>query len=301
MRLDMHVSGFMGVKSRAQAQKFIEAGFVKVSGKVERKASRMMRPNDNVELTLPDAPQAKSEDGVDLDLLVLFEDDDCMVIDKPAGIAVHPGSGMGKDAVTILDGIRFLFAERKIPFYPSETLVHRLDKETTGSLLIAKNPTAHRTLQKQFESRSVEKFYLALVAGVPSPASAMIDAPIGRHTGDRTKMSVMQSSASRAAFTTYHTLESADGIALVSCELHTGRTHQIRVHMRSIGHALLGDEKYQTKESLALTATHSIDFLCLHAWKLSFKSPSGKKVSIKSDPHENFAKLCKKLKITLPK
>ena len=184
---------------------------------------------------------------------------------------------MSKEDATILDGLRFLFQDRKLPFSESEVLVHRLDKETTGCLLIAKNPKAHLALQKQFETRTVEKFYLALVAGVPSPKAATIDAPIGRHTGDRTRMSIVQVGKTRNALTTYRTLSSAQGIALLSCELHTGRTHQIRVHLQSIGHPILGDEKYGSTASLKITAAMQVDFLCLHAWKLSFVSPTTKK------------------------
>ncbi len=300
MRLDQLLGTVPEIRSRSQAQKHIEAGYVRISGKRETKASRILRPNDCVEYCLPKAA-IPNEGSTDLRLTVIHEDDDCFVIDKPAGIAVHPGSGMTKGEITLLDGLKSMFKKRKLPFSESTVLVHRLDKETTGCLLIAKNPEAHRLLQKQFESRSVQKFYLALVAGLPSPAAAMIDAPIGRHTGDRTKMSVIQTAATRGAKTTYRTLGTAEGLALLSCELHTGRTHQIRVHLRSIGHPILGDSKYETKESLAATARHEIDFLCLHAWKLSFISPSGKKVSVSTKSPKDFSAMLKKLGITVPK
>lgn len=294
MRLDLLLATVPAIKSRSAAQKMIEAGSVRISGKTELRPSRILRPNDCVEYVLPEAAKVPDSAGVDLKLNVLFEDDDCFAIEKPAGIAVHPGNGKAKNDVTLLDGLRFLFAKRKIPFSASEVLVHRLDKETTGCLLIAKNPVAHLKLQKQFETRSVEKFYLALVAGVPSPAAATIDAPIGRHTGDRTKMSIIQTGKTRQARTTYRTLAFAHGIALLSCELHTGRTHQIRVHLRSISHPILGDEKYQTPASLKVTAEKQANFLCLHAWKLSFVSPvTMKKVSVVCPPAKNFTAFVK--------
>ncbi len=277
MRLDLLLATIPEVKSRNAAQKMIEAGRVRISGKKELRSSRILRANDCVEYMLPAPDAVPAEAGVDLHLSVLHEDDDCFVIEKPAGIAVHTGNGMSRNDTTILDGLRFLFRKRKLPFSVSEVLVHRLDKETTGCLLIAKNPKAHMALQKQFEKRTVSKFYLALVSGVPSPAAAMIDAPIGRHTGDRTKMSIIQTGKTRNAATTYRTLTTSNGMSLLSCELHTGRTHQIRVHLLSIGHPILGDAKYETMKSLKMTALMQIDFLCLHAWKLSFVSPTSKK------------------------
>lgn len=300
LRLDLHLATISAIKSRSAAQKMIEAGLVTINGKPERRPSRILRPNDRVEYTLPQLSSAPSESGTDLKLNVLYEDDDCLVIEKPAGIAVHPGNGIAKDDITILDGARYLFKKRKIPFPESEILVHRLDKETTGCLLLAKNPKAHLMLQKQFELRKVEKIYLAVVAGVPSPAAAKIDAPIGRHTGDRTKMSIMQTGKTREAATTYRTLGASNGIALLSCELHTGRTHQIRVHLRSIGHPILGDAKYETSVSLKKTAELQADFLCLHAWKLSFQSPvTKKKITVLCPPPKRFAEFLKKQKIPL--
>ena len=300
VRLDVHLASLPTIKSRAHAQKLIEEGFVRLGGKRENKASRILRPTDCVEYQLPSAPSVLIEDGKDLDLEVLYEDDHCLVINKPAGVAVHAGSGMSKDDVTIVDGARFLFASRKIPFYPSEILVHRLDKETTGCLLLAKNPEAHQYLQKQFEDRTVQKTYLACVAGLPSPASAMIDAPIGRHTGDRTKMSIIQTSTTRMAKTTYRTLSTVPDIALLACDLHTGRTHQIRVHLRSIGHPILGDEKYETTFSLAVTARFQVDFLCLHAWKLSFLSVEGKPVSVIAPLQKNLANFLRTAGLRIP-
>ncbi len=290
MRLDLLLATIPAIKSRSSAQKMIESGSVRISGKKELRPSRILRANDCVEYVLPAPPKIPDTAGLNQDLTVLYEDDDCLVIEKPAGIAVHPGNGISMNDATILDGIRYLFRKRKLPFSQSEVLVHRLDKETTGCLLIAKNPKAHMALQKQFETRSVEKFYLALVAGIPSPKAAKIDAPIGRHTGDRTRMSIVQVGKTRHASTTYRTLSAENGMALLSCELHTGRTHQIRVHLLSIGHPILGDEKYQTTVSTKVTAAMQVDFLCLHAWKLSFVSPSSKKkVSVECPLPKRFS------------
>ncbi len=280
-RLDQFLAHESGIKSRTKAKKLIEEGRVKVNGKLVLKVSATIRGGDKVEYTLFEGASVPSEDHSPLALPILFEDDDCFVIDKPAGVAVHPGSGMKKDEVTILSALRPLFKARSLPYSPTEILVHRLDKDTTGCLLIAKTPEVHLKLQKQFQDRSVAKTYLAIVAGVPKPASAMIDAPIGRHGGARTKMAVHRSVKSRSATTTYRTVKKSKEAALLECDLHTGRTHQIRVHLTAIGHPLLGDETYATKVSKQLSEEYGIRRVCLHAWKLSFES-EGKKMNIEA-------------------
>ena len=211
------------------------------------------------------------------DLDVLYEDSACMVINKPAGISVHPGHSMDKNEETLLSGIAFLFQQRDIPFSPDAVLVHRLDKPTTGCLLVAKDRESFVALQKQFEDRSVEKTYLAVVQGVPENPEATIDAPVGRNLMQRTKMSILRTSVSRDAQTTYQTLDGADDVSLLACTPHTGRTHQIRVHLSSIGHPILGDENYASPASKTFSEDLSVSGLCLHAWKLKFVSPDGKK------------------------
>lgn len=218
---------------------------------------------------------------------VLYEDPSCLVINKPAGIAVHTGNGMALGEQTVIDA------------FPEEyALVHRLDKETSGCLLIAKNLKAHEALQQQFQDRTVEKSYLALVAGVPDPPKAVIDAPIGRKISNRTKMSILGAAKSRQARTTYATLQSTDACTLLQCDLHTGRTHQIRVHLSGIEHPILGDATYQSSESERLTNQYEIDGLCLHAWKLAFDSPGGDRIKIEAPISDSFKNNLQKLKIT---
>lgn len=302
MRLDAFLTQQEGMKSRSAVQKIIEAGLVRIAGKVMDRSGWMLKGGEKVEVTTP--PPVDMDLGVasNLKLEVLHEDDDCFVINKPAGVAVHPGTGMAPDEVTILHAIQPMFKKWKLPFSPAEVLVHRLDKETTGCMLIAKNPKAHLALQQQFQERSVKKSYLTVVAGLPSPATAMIDAPIGRHSVKRTTMSVLQHTEARSAQTTYKTLDSAEGAALVECDLHTGRTHQIRVHMTSIGHPVLGDTTYTANRAENLAKALGIDFLCLHAWKLSFDSPvSKKRVNVKAPMTKKFVALVKKLGMEVPK
>jgi 23S rRNA pseudouridine1911/1915/1917 synthase len=274
MRLDVYLAGQTGW-SRIRVRDAVRGGAVMVNGRIARKAAMIVRAGDTVELRDDGVPMTETRIApMDLDLTVLYEDDHCLVLNKPAGIPVHPGAGIPADAPTILHGVVHVFAERTIPFASAAVLVHRLDKDTTGCLLIAKSAADHKALQKQFEARTIGKTYLALVAGRPQPASAVIDAPIGRHSTERTKMTMLGTSKAREAKTTYRTLASGTDVSLVQCDLHTGRTHQLRVHLAGIGSPILGDPTYGTAASEKIGAQYGIDGLRLHAWKLSFQSPS---------------------------
>lgn len=300
LRIDQFLAMQEGIKSRSTAQKLLDAGLVYCKGKRVKKSSYKVEGGDIVSYSLPALAPVPESSVSSVKLPVLFEDDYCMVIEKPAGIAVHAGNGMKKEEETIITALKPLFKKRKLSFSEGEVLVHRLDRETTGCLLIAKTPAAHMKLQKQFADRSVEKTYLTMVAGIPYPASAIIDAPIGRHSQERTKMSVYQATATRQAKTTYRTIGKTEDAALLACDLHTGRTHQIRVHLKSIGHPVLGDPSYGSGQSEDIAQKNDIDFLCLHAWKLSFVSPSKKKVDVVCELPKNFAGLLKKLEIKIP-
>ncbi len=295
-RLDAFLASEGRVLSRAKAQKMIDAGLVRVNGKKKKKASHVLEPEDTVTVTGELPTEESLIAPVDLHLSILYEDDACMVVDKPAGVAVHPGAGMEPNEVTMLSGIAFLFKKKKIKFHEASVLVHRLDKETTGCLLIAKSEKAHLTLQKQFESRTIEKKYLALVSGVPEHETATVDSPIGRSTHDRTKMSVRGVGRMREAQTTYRVLADGKSAALLECDLHTGRTHQVRVHLHAIGHPVLGDPSYETPASAKLSI--NVEGLCLHAWKLSFESPAdGKTHQAKAALPSLFLKEMKKVGI----
>ncbi len=301
-RLDVFLSKDGRMISRAKAQEAIEAGLVTVNEQIITKPAERLQEGDRIELTA-DVPRSQTPiTAVDLHLSILYEDDACIVIHKPPSFAVHPGAGMEDDEQTILHGIAFLFEERGIPFAADSVLVHRLDRETTGCLLIAKSPEAHRALQKQFENRTIEKQYLALVAGLPSPPAAVIDAPIGRATFERTKMSILSVNQAREAKTTYRTLGSSKNTALLLCDLHTGRTHQLRVHLHAIGHPILGDPTYTSTLSERLTEEFDIRILCLHAWKLAFDSlEDGKRKMIAAPLPVEFEEVLKKVGIAVSK
>lgn len=275
-RLDAFLAAQEHIASRSKAKSYIQDGLVSVNDVVVTKPAYVLHEGDAVSIDVEKIDEGIDDDGhiepMDLGLEVLYEDDACLVVNKPAGYAVHPGDGMQPGEATVLHGVAHVFQDRRLPFSAGSVLVHRLDKDTTGCLLVAKTPEAHVALQKQFADRTVSKQYLALVAGVPDPAEAVIDAPIGRNLTDRTKMSVLQTSVSREAKTIYRTLDASEDVALLSCDLHTGRTHQIRVHLRSIGHPILGDPTYESSVSRKLSETLGIRRICLHSRKLVFTS-----------------------------
>ncbi|MBT3293099.1 RluA family pseudouridine synthase [Candidatus Peregrinibacteria bacterium] len=299
-RLDAFLADQNDSVSRARIQKAISSGFVEVNGEEVLKIPYKLKEGDQVVLKSQWDERLEETEIIafDLSIPVIYEDDDCLVIDKLAGYAVHPGSGMAEDEKTILHGVAYLFKERSIPFSSDSVLVHRLDKDTTGCLLIAKTREAHELLQSQFEKRDVNKSYLAIVFGVPNPSKALIDSPIGRNLTDRTKMSVLRTGKSREAKTSYLTLDSTDDTALLQCDIYTGRTHQIRVHLQSIGFPVIGDSSYGSNESNSFSNSMNIKNICLHAWKLSFLSPTKMKViDLTIPPPDSFVDALNVLKI----
>jgi len=198
-------------------------------------------------------------------LEIIFEDNDLIVINKPAGLTVHPGAGQREH--TLVNALLSHCATLSgIGGKERPGIVHRLDKETSGCLVVAKNDMAHRELSKQFAARMVEKVYLALVAGRLCKATGVIEEKIGRHPVHRQRMRVT-SVRGRSAKTEYRVIRSSKEASLIECRLHTGRTHQIRVHLHHLGQPVLGDKVY------AQRATKSFPRQMLHAWKLGFHHP----------------------------
>jgi 23S rRNA pseudouridine1911/1915/1917 synthase len=278
-RIDLFLALSEPSLTRARAQKLIEQRAVSVNGKLITRAAHIVRPGAVV--TVADVPLESNTviTPKDLSFSILYEDDHCLIINKPVGLSVHPGAGMAPDAVTILSGVAWLYRERKLPFSSGHCLVHRLDKDTSGCLLIAKTPEAHVALQQQFEKRTIGKTYLALVAGVPKETTALIDSPLGRHAQSRTRMAVIGASKTREAKTSYTVLASAKDTSLLECTLLTGRTHQARVHLRAINHPILGDPAYATDSSVKLSRLLAVPRVCLHAWKITF-TPLGSSTPI---------------------
>jgi 23S rRNA pseudouridine1911/1915/1917 synthase len=263
LRLDRVLAKQLPEYSRSRLQQLIGAGFVRVNGTVTRQ-SQLVRAGDAIELTEP--PVEKIENQPEpIPLEILFEDEDLIVINKPAGLVVHPGAGHRSG--TLVNALLHLCPTLSgIGGKERPGIVHRLDKETSGCLVVAKNDVAHRELTRQFAERTVEKVYLALVTGKLRKHSGVIDEKIGRHPVHRQRMSVA-SSRGRAAKTDYRVVRSGERASLIECRLHSGRTHQIRVHLHHLGHPVLGDKIYAAR--LAKDFPRQM----LHAWKLGFCHP----------------------------
>jgi 23S rRNA pseudouridine1911/1915/1917 synthase len=262
-RLDRFVAARMPELSRARVQSLVRSGGILRNGATTR-SSETLRERDEIAVHVPDATPVADMQAEDIPLAILHEDSDILVLDKPAGLVVHPGAGnaTGTLVQALLHHCKDLSG---IGGVERPGIVHRLDKETSGCLVIAKNDMAHQSLAAQFANRTVEKTYLAIVEGTLRRGSGTIDAPIGRHRVNRQKMAVVPEEKGREAVTNYRVLAAAEGLNLVECQPKTGRTHQIRVHLKHLGHPLAGDPVYGRRGKFL---RHM-----LHAWKLAFDHP----------------------------
>ncbi|HWY39993.1 MAG TPA: RluA family pseudouridine synthase [Chthoniobacterales bacterium] len=263
LRLDQFLARELSKFSRSRIQALIRSLNVTLNGSPARPRD-LVRAGDRIEVNEP--PPEKIDirpEAIPLD--VLYEDDELIVINKPAGLVVHPGAGQREH--TLVNALLHRFPKLSgIGGKQRPGIVHRLDKETSGCLVVAKTDEAHRRLSAQFAERTVEKVYLALVAGKLRKSAGTIEEKIGRHPVHRQRMSVA-SRRGRAAKTAYRVLNSSTEMSLVECRLHSGRTHQIRVHLHHLGHPVLGDKVYGGKLARAFPRQ------LLHAWKLAFEHP----------------------------
>jgi 23S rRNA pseudouridine1911/1915/1917 synthase len=263
LRLDQFLAKRLPEFSRSRLQQLIRDGFVRLNNSTSR-PRQIVRGGDRIELTEP--PLEKIETLPEpIPLEILFEDDDLIAINKPAGLVVHPGAGHREHTLVnaLLNHCATLSG---IGGKERPGIVHRLDKETSGCVVVAKNDATHRDLSKQFAARTVEKIYLALVAGKLRKPAGVIEERIGRHPIDRKRMSATMLRG-RAARTEYSVVRSSDQASLIECRLHSGRTHQIRVHLHHLGHPVLGDKVYAPR--LAKDFPRQM----LHAWKLGLRHP----------------------------
>ncbi len=293
-RLDKVLARMVSQYSRSRIQQWIEAGFVTVDGQPARIKDTMLGDEEIIVL-----PQAAPEDDAfkpeAMVLPVAYEDHAIIVIDKPAGLVVHPAAGNWTG--TLLNGL--LHQYPALAGVPRAGIVHRLDKETSGLMVVAKTLEAHTDLVRQLQARSVKREYLALVWGTPN-LNGKVDAAIARHPRDRIKMAVSESIIAKPALTHYQRLAvgALDGraVSLVRCRLETGRTHQIRVHMQSIGHALVGDTLYG-KAHLASVFPRQ----ALHAQRLGLIHPQTGNVCEWSAPlPDDMRQLIERAAIALP-
>ncbi len=268
-RLDKFLAAQLPELSRARIQALIKEESIKVNGKATR-ASACLRGGDLVSGEIPPDRPAEAQ-AQDIPLDVLYEDDDLAVLNKACGMVVHPAHG--NEDGTVVNALLHRFGGlSSIGGVARPGIVHRLDKETSGCLVVARTDAAHHSLTEQFAARTMTKLYLAVVQGVPSPRMGTIETQIARHPQDRIRMAVVPAPAGKHAHTDYEVLHQTGTDALVACTLHTGRTHQIRVHMKHLGHPLLGDVTY------ARTAKQTPSGrLMLHAWKLGFTHPTSGK------------------------
>src|SRR6266571_8902724 len=261
LRLDRVLATQLPEYSRSRLQQLILAGFVRVNG-ITTRPSHLVRAGDEIELTEP--PVEKIENQPEpIPLEILFEDKDLIVINKSAGLVVHPGAGH-RSGTLVNALLHHCPTLSGIGGKERPGIVHRLDKDTSGCLVVAKNDATHRELSRQFAERIVEKIYLALVAGKLCKQTGVIEEKVGRHPAHRQRMSVA-SPRGRAAKTEYRVIRTGDKASLIECRLHSGRTHQVRVHLHHLGHPVLGDKVYASR--LAKDFPRQM----LHAWKLGFR------------------------------
>ncbi|MGH8091983.1 MAG: RluA family pseudouridine synthase [Chthoniobacterales bacterium] len=260
-RLDRYLAAALPQFSRSRLQSLIRNGDALLKGKNAR-PRQMVHAGDIVRLTIPPLEEIEAQ-AEEIPLEILYEDDDLLVLNKPPGLVVHPGAG--NQTHTLVNALlHHCTSLSGIGGKQRPGIVHRLDKETSGCLLVAKNDASHQALARQFAERRVTKIYLALVAGRLKRNHGTIDAAIGRHPVQRKKMRV-DARHGRVAKTEYRVLQSLGGVSLLECALHSGRTHQIRVHLHHLGHPVIGDALYGKKGSAPRQM--------LHAWKLGFTHP----------------------------
>jgi len=266
-RLDRFVSRKAGV-TRMTAQRFISSGAVKVDGRQLHK-NHLVRPGESVEITLLE-PEEPGPSPQNIPLSIIYQDADLVVVNKPPGLVVHPGAGHGNG--TLVNALLYAVDDLSgIGGVLRPGIVHRLDRDTSGLLVVAKNDMSHVRLQKMVQDRTLKRYYYALVHGVPATRLGTVDAPIGRDVKDRKRMAVT-AVAARAAVTNFEVDRDFGDCALLKVELVTGRTHQIRVHLAHIGHPVAGDRDYGLRGKLEGTLELNRQFL--HAYRLTFPHPA---------------------------
>ncbi len=293
-RLDHFLSLKLPHLSRSFIQKIIKSGNVKLNGKVVQKPSKKLHPNIEVEVLIPE-PKKIDLTPKPMPLKIIYEDEDFAVIDKPPYLSVHPGAG--ESTTTLVNALLYHLKDlSSISGFERPGIVHRLDKNTSGLMIIAKNDKSHQSLSKQFASRKVEKEYISLVYGIIKEDFFTVDAPIGRCKRERKKMTL--SSRGKKAITDFKVLKVYNPYAtLLLCKPLTGRTHQIRVHLASKGYPIVGDDLYggkRKKDSLPLLKNFPRQ--ALHSFKLKFFHPSlGNKMVFSSEIPEDIKTLLEKL------
>lgn len=273
-RLDRALADALPSLSRERLKALVKSGALERSGTPVRDPALKVAGDEAFRLSVPEATPAHNE-AQDIPLNIVFEDEHLLVVDKPAGLVVHPAAG-NLDG-TLVNALLHHCAGRLsgIGGVARPGIVHRIDKDTSGLLVVAKNDVAHEGLAKQFAAHSIDRRYLAVVAGIPKMAEGTVDAPLARSSSDRKKIAIVGDGRGKRAVTHWTRLKTGGGAALVECRLETGRTHQVRVHMASIGHPLLGDPVYGRygKRLQELLKGMGFHRQALHAAVLGFTHP----------------------------
>ena len=288
-RLDAFLARCADNLSRSAAQKLIEEGCVKRNGKPGKKNDKL-NLGDAIEYEIPE-PKEVDIVPTEMALDIVYEDEDVLVINKPKGLVVHPAAGHQDD--TLVNGLLYAMGDELsgINGELRPGIVHRIDKDTSGLLAVAKNDFAHNMLASQLKDHTMARSYEAVVVGSFREDSGTVDAPIGRHPSDRKKMCVIERN-SKPAVTHWEVVERFRGYTHIRCRLETGRTHQIRVHMAHIGHPLLGDTVYGHKKPEL-----GQDSQCLHAFSLCFRHPrDGRPVMVFAPLPKYFEDVLEKLR-----
>ena len=294
-RLDVFLRTKFPAVSRGAMQRLIEQGHIRVDGKAV-KPTHAPRAGEKIEIHFPEPKPAEAQPE-EIPLDILFEDKSLLVVNKPAGLVVHPAAG--HEEHTLVNALLFHCkgSLSGIGGVARPGIVHRLDKETSGCLVVAKNDETHIALSEQFANRVVKKVYHAIVCGEVPREAGEIHAAIARHPTHRKRMAVHDDSDGRAAHTSYRVLEKLNHATLVEAQIHTGRTHQIRVHFQHLGHPVVGDDTYGSTKNKRLKelANYAAPRVLLHAKELSFIHPRTQKTLKFSAPLPDDFKLALKL------
>ena len=287
-RIDRYLTAMLPEQSRSFFQKLIRDGFVIVNHIIV-KVNYRLKTGDVIEIDIPDAvPTEIVPENIPLD--ILYEDDDLLIVNKPKGMVVHPA--VGHSTGTLVNAIMY-HCQGNLSGINGEIrpgIVHRIDKDTTGSLIICKNDEAHRNIAEQIKEHSVTRRYVGVVAGTFSEESGTVEGAIGRHPNDRKRMTINEKNG-KPAVTHYRVLQTLKGASFMEFELETGRTHQIRVHMASISHPLLGDTVYGNSKN-----PYKLQGQALHARTIGFIHPTtGEYIEVSAPIPEYMTELVRKL------
>jgi len=277
-RLDRALAAAIPTLSRERLKTLIRSGAVEAHGKMVRDPASKVRGDESLSVAVPE-PQPAHNVPQNIPLTIVFEDEHLLVVDKPAGLVVHPAAG-NLDGTLVNALLHHCGGSLSgIGGVARPGIVHRIDKDTSGLLVVAKTDVAHEGLAKQFEAHSISRRYLAIVSGVPKTSHGTIDAPLARSATNRKKIAIVEGKRGKRSVTHWKRLDVLRDAALVECRLETGRTHQVRVHMASIGHPLLGDPVYgrSAKGHGKLLKELGFQRQALHATELGFLHPAEKR------------------------